>query len=250
MTMDRASSDLALCEEKIGYKFKDCHLLKTALTHSSRANTHLESNERLEFLGDATLGMVVANLLFCRFPQKTEGELSKLKSVIVSRHACKNVAFRLGLDRFLRVGKGVTSIPDSLVSNVTEAVIGAVLIDGGFEEVRAFIENNFGNEIDAALYSPAENGKTPYERHSISADVFEDYKSLLQTETQRLFPDQKPMYVQLAQIGPDHQKSFLVAAEVNGKRYKEAWGKSKKEAEQRAAGNALYQIQGRPPLFE
>ena len=248
--MDRAPSDLALCEEKIGYIFKDRLLLKTALTHSSCANTHLESNERLEFLGDATLGMIVANLLFCRFPQKTEGELSKLKGIIVSRHACKNVASRLGLDRFLRVGKGVTSIPDSLISNVTEAVIGAILIDGGVREARVFVENNFGNEIDAALRSLTEDGETAYERYSRSTDVFEDYKSLLQTETQRLFPNQKPIYIQLAQIGPDHQKSFLVATEVNGKRYKEAWGKSKKEAEQRAAGNALNQIQGRPPLFE
>ncbi len=248
--MNPASSDLDFCEERIGYKFKNRQLLKTALTHSSCANTHIESNERLEFLGDATLGMIVANFLFCRFPQKTEGELSKLKGVIVSRRACKNVAFRLGLDRFLRVGKGVTSIPDSLVSNVTEAIIGAILIDGGVKEARAFIENNFGNEIDAALLPRTEDKERSYERLSKSTGALEDYKSLLQTETQRLFPDQKPIYVQLAQIGPDHQKSFLVATEVNGKRYKEAWGKSKKEAEQRAAGNALYQIQGRPPLFE
>jgi ribonuclease-3 len=248
--MSYISLDFDSYESKIGYKFNNCQLLKTALTHSSCANTHLESNERLEFLGDATLGMVVANLLYCRFPQKTEGELSKLKGFIVSRHACKRVALQLGLDRYLRIGKGVNPIPDSLVSNVMEAVIGAIFIDGGFEAARSFVEDHFSEEIDAALNSGRIESKPSSKESDKSDEVFEDFKSLLQIETQRMFPGQKPIYIQLSQSGPEHQKSFLVATEVNGKRYSSAWGKSKKEAEQRAAGNALRQIKGQTPLFQ
>ena len=248
--MNCESTNITLCEERLGYKFKDRTLLKMALTHSSCANSRLESNERLEFLGDATLGMVVADVLYRQFPQKTEGELSIIKSIVVSRHACRNVAIRLGLDRFLKVGKSITTIPDSLTSNVTEAVIGAILIDGGMKEARSFIENNFNDEIDAAFDSDKVREETSHGLHSKPTDVFEDYKSLLQNETQRLFPCQKPAYIQLAQVGPAHQKSFLIAAEVNGTRYKDAWGKTKKEAEQRAAGNALYQMKGQPPPFQ
>ena len=215
--MSYISLDFDSYESKIGYKFNNCQLLKTALTHSSCANTHLESNERLEFLGDATLG-----ILYCRFPQKTEGELSKLKGFIVSRHACKRVALQLGLDRYLRIGKGVNPIPDSLVSNVMEAVIGAIFIDGGFEAARSFVEDHFSEEIDAALNSGRIESKPSSKESDKSDEVFEDFKSLLQIETQRMFPGQKPS----------------------------AWGKSKKEAEQRAAGNALRQIKGQTPLFQ
>lgn len=248
--MSNVSSNVASCEEKIGYRFKNRQLLITALTHSSCANTHLESNERLEFLGDATLGMIVANYLYRRFPEKTEGVLSKLKSVVVSRVACKRVALQIGLDHFLKTGKGLTRLPDSLVSNVIEAVIGAILLDGGIEAATSFVENHFQQEVDAALNTENIESERPDDQRSGSIEALEDFKSLLQIETQRLFPNQKPTYIQLAIVGPDHEKSFLVATEVNGKRYKSAWGKSKKEAEQRAAGNALRQLYGHKPLFQ
>ena len=248
--MSCASSDLASCEEKIGYRFKDRQLLTTALTHSSCANTHLESNERLEFLGDATLGMIVASYLFRQFPEKTEGELSKLKSVVVSRLACKRVALQLGLDHFLKTGKGLTRLPDSLISNVMEAVIGAILLDGGIIATTSFVENHFQKEIETALNCENIDNEGSDNPRPDALEILEDFKSLLQIETQRMFPNQKPTYVQLAIAGPDHEKSFLVATEVNGKRYKSAWGKSKKEAEQRAAGNALRQLNGHRPIFQ
>ena len=247
--MSYASSDVAACEEKIGYRFKNRQLLVTALTHSSCANTHLESNERLEFLGDATLGMIVASYLYRRFPEKTEGELSKLKSVVVSRLACRRVALQLGLDRFLKTGKGLTRLPNSLVSNVMEAVIGAILLDGGIETTTSFVESHFQQEVDDALNAESIEAERLDSPRSDAIEVLEDFKSLLQIETQRLFPNQKPAYIQLAVVGPDHEKSFLVATEVNGKRYQSAWGKSKKEAEQRAAGNALLQLKGHKPPF-
>ena len=136
------------CEEALGYRFKDKTLLKQALTHSSCANTRLESNERLEFLGDATLGLVISNLLFHRFPHYAEGELSQLKSAIVSRKTCFNVGQKLGLDKCLFRGKGLEGAPDSLVSNAMESVIGAIFLDGGYEEARLFVEERFSQEIE------------------------------------------------------------------------------------------------------
>ena len=143
-----SAHNLSECEEKIGYRFGNQGLLRMALTHSSCANTHLESNERLEFLGDAALGFVVSNLLYSQFPQMQEGELSKIKSFVISRKTCQQVALRLELDRFLFTGKGIGSLPDSLIANVMEAVIGAIFLDGGYDEARVFVETNFQPEIE------------------------------------------------------------------------------------------------------
>lgn len=247
--MNPAESDLDRCEKRIGYRFSDRSLLKTALTHSSCANTHIDSNERLEFLGDATLGLVVSNLLFKLFPKKTEGELSQLKATIVSRRTCRHVATRLELNKYLQIGKGMTSIPDSLVANVMESVIGAIFIDGGFEEVRLFIEEIFKEEIDVALQTEAQNMGSVSDSEITPPKLSENYKTQLQTKTQRAASHLKPEYVSLDETGPPHDRNFKVAAKVDNVQYQAAWGKSKKEAEQRAAGNALYQMRGLDPPF-
>lgn len=234
------------CEIAIGYPFKDKALLKEALTHSSCANTRLESNERLEFLGDATLGLVISNLLFHRFPGYEEGELSQLKSAIVSRKTCFKVAKRLGLDKFLFRGKGLEGTPDSLVSNVMESVIGAVFLDGGYEEARLFIEERFSEELEQRFSEGQKEACKSHcpEREQALEEACHNYKSLLQTYAQRAVAGLIPTYQLLEETGPSHNPSFKVAVKIGKQVYAPAWGKSKKDAEQRAAHNALRQIHG------
>ena len=134
------ASKLQRCQEIIDYRFKDETLLLSALTHASGATHRLASNERLEFLGDAVLGLTVCQWLYEEFPEYNEGDLTKIKSAVVSRRSCGKVACKLGLDRCLIVGRGVTrnrSFPRSLVSDVFESVVAALYLDGGNEIVKA-----------------------------------------------------------------------------------------------------------------
>ena len=149
MKRSPASPDLAECERRLRYRFADRSLLKKALTHSSYSPVHIDSNERLEFLGDAALGLAVTNMLYRTFPKLNEGQLSSVKGSVVSRKTCARVAKRIDLGRFLFVGKGIESITDVILANATEAAIGAIFLDGGYEEARLFIEENFREEIDA-----------------------------------------------------------------------------------------------------
>ncbi len=246
--MNYASPDLERCEEAIGYRFNNRSLLKTALTHSSCANTPLESYERLEFLGDATLGLVVSRLLYQRFPQKMEGELSQLKGLIVSRTMCHQIALTLKLDEFLQIGKSLVSLPDSLTSNAMESVIGAIFLDGGYEEARLFIEEKFHDAIDEALLIEEKQDESLKGKDS-SAAVLRNYKMDLQIKTQKESDKIQPTYVLQDERGPSHSKRFKIAVRIGSTTYQGAWGKSKKEAEQRAAGNALCQMAGEAPPF-
>lgn len=224
---------LAECEGRIGYTFSDRRLLQTALTHASGAERRVDSNERLEFLGDAVLGMIVCELLYRRFPQLTEGELTRLKSTIVSRSHCAELARQLQLERFLIIGKGLSGqkdLPHSLLAAVFEAIIAAVYLDGGLEAARKFVEPLVLPELEE------------FARDRIG----ENYKSVLQQFSQKSFGT-TPIYVLLEERGPDHGKLFKIAAQVGPTRYQAAWGRSKKEAEQRAACNALYQLKHLPP---
>ena len=124
------------CQEVVGYWFHDPTMLLEALTHASGANHRLSSNERLEFLGDAILGAVVCDLLFRKFPDYQEGELTRIKSIVVSRRACAKISEALGLDEFLMLGKGMGShenTPPSVLADVFESLIGAIFLDGGME---------------------------------------------------------------------------------------------------------------------
>lgn len=229
------SSKLAICERRIDYKFNNRLLLQSALTHASGADHRLASNERLEFLGDAILGAVVCELLFRRYPNYLEGDLTKIKSVVVSRQTCAKISEALGLQECLIVGKGMASsesVPPSLLADVFESLLAAIYLDGGNDAAREFIREYIEPEIELAA----------------AGELGGNYKSLLQQLAQREYGN-TPNYLLLDEKGPDHAKCFKVAAQVGGRRFLAAWGRNKKEAEQRAANNALSEINGEPPPF-
>jgi ribonuclease III len=223
------------CEERIGYTFRDKELLRAALTHASGAQHRLASNERLEFLGDAIFGAVVCEMLFHRFPRYLEGDLTKIKSVVVSRRTCAKISDELGLEEFLILGKGMsthTSVPPSLLADVFESLVAAIYLDGGSDAARKFIGRHLAQEIEDA-YEGEHGG---------------NFKSLLQQLAQREFGT-TPVYQLLDEKGPDHSKCFKIAAQIARVRYQPAWGRNKKEAEQRAAQNALSEIGGEPAPY-
>jgi len=229
------ASLLLKLEQRIGYEFKDKSLLLSALTHASGAEHRLASNERLEFLGDAILGAVVCELLFHQYPEFLEGELTRLKSIVVSRLTCAKISEALGMQEFLILGKGMTthpSVPSSLLADVFESLLAAIYLDGGDAAARRFIGTTMGPEIELA--AEGETGS--------------NYKSLLQQLAQREHGT-TPTYQLLDEKGPDHSKCFKVAAQVGPDSYQPAWGRNKKEAEQRAARNALSQLSGDAPPF-
>ena len=145
--------DLERCERRIGYEFKDKALLVAALTHASGAHHRLASNERLEFLGDAILGAVVCELLYLQYPDYLEGDLTKVKSVVVSRQTCAKISEGLGLQEFLILGKGMTThpqVPPSLLADVFESLAAAIYLDGGDAGARDFIQRFMEPEIELA----------------------------------------------------------------------------------------------------
>lgn len=216
------------CEQLLGHRFNSCDLLSRALTHASTATTRLDSNERLEFLGDAVLGLIVCDMIFRRFPDLLEGEMTKIKSMAVSRQTCAAIANSLGLERLLILGKGMQSsapLPASLSAAALEAVIGALYLDGGFEAASAFIRPLFRDVIERAANSGHQ----------------QNFKSVLQQYSQHQL-GQTPQYRILAEQGPDHAKVFQVCVEMNGRRFASCWGNSKKKAEQDAALEALKEL--------
>jgi len=231
-TASREKAILEDCQEAIGYRFRKPELLKAALTHTSGANTRLGSNERLEFLGDSVLGLVCCEQLYLRFPEYQEGDLTKVKSVIVSRKTCAQFSLELGLGDFLFLGKGMTSaagVPSNLLADVYESMVAAIFLDGGWDEAKRFVLSHIEPEVERV----AEQAITS------------NSKSQLQQVSQREYGD-TPRYFVLDEQGPDHDKCFKVAAEVGDHRFPPAWGRNKKEAELKAALNALAEIEGNP----
>jgi ribonuclease-3 len=223
---------LEQCQERIGYRFANPRLLEAALTHASGAEHRLASNERMEFLGDAILGAVVCERLYHHFPEYLEGDLTKLKSVVVSRQTCAKISQALGLKEFLILGKGMTTnpvVPMSLLADVLESMIAAIYLDGGTEPASRFIDTYIGPEIELAAAGEAEG----------------NYKSLLQQFSQREHGI-TPTYHLLDEKGPDHSKCFNMTAQIDKQRFPPAWGRSKKESEQRAAHNAISTIRNEP----
>ena len=221
---------LAACEAALSYRFADPALLRKALTHSSSKGPGLPSNERLEFLGDAILGAVISDYLFREFKSYTEGQLTKIKSVVVASQTLGKCSRRLGIDEFLVVGKGVAvnrQLPTSLLGDVFEAVIAAIYLDGGIVAARDFILRNLQGEVD----------RVHANRHP------RNYKSLLQHLAQKRF-GMVPTYRIVEESGPDHSKTFRVCAEVDGRDLGHAWGRSKKAAEQLAAKEAFARLRG------
>ena len=214
---------------KIDYKFKDESLLRLAMTHSSYANehhgTHLQCNERLEFLGDSVLGFVTAGYLFTHYPDLPEGDLTKLRASIVCEKSLWGWAKEIHLGDYILLGKGEENSGGrerpSIQADAFEALIAAVYLDSGMERTREFL-------MPFVLRS-LENEEKP---------AFKDYKTLLQEIVQKN-PEEQLSYELVEERGPDHDKTFVVQVKINSNVIGHGEGKSKKAAEQMAAKEAV-----------
>ncbi len=217
-------------EEVIGYKFKNKSLLLEALTHRSFAYERdaqpVKDNERLEFLGDAVLGLAIGHILFEKYPHYSEGELSRLRSAIVNENELVKLAEKLNIGEYLMLGKGEEQTGGrkkaSILSGAFEAIVGAIYIDGGWEEVMTFIKNHIAPLLSA------------FSTNDPLRELDKDYKTKLQELVQAQLR-QTPVYRLDKEEGPDHDKTFYVSVLINGKVVARGRGKSKKEAQQKAA---------------
>lgn len=218
---------VAALQEKIGYKFKNEKLLLEALSHSSYANENknLKSNERLEFLGDSVLSIIVSDHIFKHFSHIPEGDLTKLRASLVCESALFDFAKKINLGDYILLGKGEEQTGGrerpSIVSDAFEAVIAAVYLDGGMETAREYVLSFIPEDI------------TPK-----GSDAFHDYKTILQEVIQRN-PEERVTYHLKSESGPDHDKHFTVQVMLNNNVIGEGTGRSKKTAEQAAAKEAL-----------
>lgn len=216
-------------EEKIGYQFKNAQLLETALTHSSYANERhspaCRSYERLEFLGDSILGIVTADFLYHREPELPEGRMTRLRAELVCETSLHKVALELGISEYMRLGRGEEHTGGrqrpSILADMVEAIIAAMYIDSGMEQAREFIMTRVLK--DAKID----------DSHRTA-----DYKTELQELVQRR-SNQRISYELVGEKGPDHCKTFTFRVCINGVSVGEGSGRTKKEAEQQAAGKAL-----------
>ncbi|MBE6956666.1 MAG: ribonuclease III [Ruminococcaceae bacterium] len=215
-------------ESAIGYRFRNISLLQNALTHSSYANERwhdsLKSNERLEFLGDSILGMVVAEYLYQSFPDRPEGELTRMRADMVCETSLAAVANKIGLGQHLLLGHGEDRFGGrtraSILADAVESVIAAAFLDGGMEAARGFIEKFILTEVPVKKLHNA------------------DYKTALQELVQQK-KNQTLTYSLVGESGPDHDKQFLVEVSLNGNVVGTGTGRSKKRAEQDAAREAI-----------
>lgn len=232
--MSRALPDQA--QKAIGYEFRQAHLLEEALTHKSHVNEVKDKNgkhnERLEFLGDAVLSLIISEHLIAEFPGCSEGELSKIKARMVSEPCLATAARRMNLGKLLRLGRGEELTQgrekSSLLANGLEALIAAVYLDGGFLTARDFTLRAFAPELAELKDTQDRNGSPPND----------DYKTRLQEWCQKQF-ETLPQYVLVRTSGPDHQKTFEVQLILRGDVLGVGTGRTKKEAEQLAAKHAL-----------
>lgn len=215
-------------EKKINYKYKNHAVLKEALTHSSFVNVLKKgekNNERLEFLGDSVLSIIVAEHLFTHYKHLPEGELTKLRASLVCETSLHKFALSINLGDYLYLGKGEENSGGrerpSILADAFEAIIASIYLDGGFDEARKYVLSFIPEKIDF-------NNK----------NVLSDFKTALQEITQKN-KEEKIEYVLLEEHGPDHDKSFVVEVHLNSNVIGKGVGKSKKQAEQLAAKEAL-----------
>ena len=215
-------------EQKLGYKFNNINLLKNALTHSSYANevrNGFSPNERLEFLGDSVLSIVVSDYIYKHYPNMPEGELTKLRASLVCEKSLCTFSRELELGSYLMLGKGEDKgggrERDSILADAFEAVLAAIYLDGGMEPARRHVMNFVLREL----------------KHT-DDEVFKDYKTALQEIIQRN-PEESVTYILIDESGPDHDKSFTVEVRLNSNVIGKGTGKNKKRAEQMAAKEAL-----------
>jgi ribonuclease-3 len=217
-----------MIDKKLGYKFKNPSLLETALTHSSFANEiSAESNERLEFLGDAVLGCVAARFLYDLFPEASEGTLSKMRSALVSRTSFARFARDLSIDKEILLGKGEELTGgrerDSNLAGVFEAIIGAIYLDVGYKRTSQIVSRLLKDCIE-------------------KREIFTDYKTKLQELVQKRFGS-RPRYKVVFEEGPAHSKCFHIEAKVARRVLGKGSGRNKKEAEQAAAKEGVENLE-------
>ncbi len=228
------AADYRELEDVLGYHFVDRALLERALRHASWCNEQtgapVEDNERLEFLGDAVLGLCVCDRLMTRYPQLKEGELSMTRAQVVSEAGLSDVAGALDLGRWLMLGKGEEKSggrqKPSIVADAFEAVIAAVYLDGGFAAAQQMVDRLLASRIETVEFKG-----------------FYDFKTRLQELAQARLKT-TPTYSVVSELGPDHDKRFVVAVAIASDEWARAVGKSKKEAEQMAAAEAHFKLQG------
>lgn len=227
--LEKLKSNIETIEERLGYVFENKELLIQSFIHRSIVNEFrekaLEHNERLEFLGDSVLGLVVADYLYHRLPAHPEGQLSQLRSRLVDATSCAQYLQKLGLGEHILLGKGEAMTEGrtkpSILADVFEALLGALYLDGGLGCIKSFLLFHFEVEFETAIGSPPRN-----------------YKAELQDVSQKKF-QKTPVYKVVDETGPDHSKMFHVIVVVGEKEVGIGIGASKKEAEQRAAFDAL-----------
>jgi ribonuclease-3 len=219
-------------EAKLGYFFKDRSHLVLAFIHRSFINENRDikfHNERLEFLGDSVLSLLIADYLYRYLPDTPEGELSYLRSRLVEAASCFAYLQKLQVEKYTLLGKGEKMNGgrgrDSIMADLFEAIVGAIYLDGGLEETRRFLFKNFSKEFESILKTPLTN-----------------WKAQLQDYCQKKF-HQPPMYKVTSESGPDHSKTFTISVLINNQEMGHGEGSSKKEAQQAAAENAFLKVQ-------
>lgn len=215
-------------ETKLAYTFQDRSLLTLAFVHRSFINENrmiTHHNERLEFLGDAVLGMLISDYLYCHLPSTPEGQLSYLRSRLVEAISCVSYVQSLDIASYILLGKGERMNDgrgrESILADLFEAIIGAIYLDGGLEAAKKFLFHNFTPQIETILKTPLRN-----------------WKALLQDYCQKKY-QQTPVYNVLHASGPDHSKVFEISVLINQQELGRGTGASKKEAQQAAAADAL-----------
>lgn len=222
-------AEIAQLQKNLGYLFSDHSLLLRCLTHVSYGRGKgEENNETLEFLGDAVLNLAVGDLLMRRFPEKSEGDLSKMRASLVNAAVLAHKATNLRLGQLIRLGKGEERSggreKESILAGAFEALLGGIYWDGGYESGRRVVERYFGSDLRQKKLG------------------LEDYKTRLQEISQMLY-HVPPTYTLVAEVGPDHQKRFVTEITIGGRVMGQGVGRSKKQAEQEAARRALEELQ-------
>ncbi|MGH2637675.1 MAG: ribonuclease III [Rhabdochlamydiaceae bacterium] len=226
---------LSVVESRVGYVFKNKKLLKQAFIHRSYFNEHRddveEHNERLEFLGDSILGLLISDYLYQHLPTQAEGELSRLRAHLVEAGSCSKFLQKLDLGEYVQLGRGERMNEgrgrETILADLFEALIGAVYLDGGMSEVQKFFWGHFQDEIQKILAHPTRN-----------------WKAELQDYSQKKY-QRPPVYKVLREEGPDHSKMFVITVFLDHKEMGQGMGSSKKEGEQAAAQDAIEKLKNR-----
>lgn len=231
--IDRILGSADKIEEQLGYHFKNRNYLVTAFVHSSFINENKdlikESNERLEFLGDAVFGLIIGEYLFTRYPSYPEGTLSHYRSRLIEASSCAKYLKKLKVDEHLLMGKGekknfLVRPNPSILADLFEAIVGAIYLDGGLEKAQRFILEHFEEDIELTLQAPIRN-----------------WKAELQDYSQKKY-QKVPTYKVMNEAGPDHSKTFHISVFIDDMIMGSGYGSSKKSAQQAAAAEALYRL--------